>query len=84
MRLSRELTLAQTLRSLERAGFDNRFRILFGRKKWALVLVHQKGEKSDQSDGPEFVDSTDEIKAQVAENREAIDALDKEQPWPTP
>ena len=45
MRLSRELTLDQTLRSLERGGFNNRFRILFGRKKWALVLVHQIGEQ---------------------------------------
>lgn len=51
MRLSRQLTIDQTLRALAEAGFNNRFRILFGRKKWALVLVHQIGEKNAHHDG---------------------------------
>mgnify|MGYP001066862776 CR=1 FL=1 len=56
MRLSRKLTIDQTLRALDEAGFNNRFRIIFGRKKWALVLVHQIGGKRPRqgahNDGP--------------------------------
>jgi len=52
MRLSRQLTIDQTLRAIDEAGFNNRFRIIFGRKKWALILVHQIGEKAQHSDGP--------------------------------
>jgi hypothetical protein len=45
MRLSRQLTIEQALRAIDEAGFNNRFRIIFGRKKWALILVHQIGDK---------------------------------------